>query len=102
MNLREQMQADVWKILFNRKELAQERMINGKPVLVIEDAEQLLKYRQQGICRGSLLLYTPEEGLGFRPEAGDALLYGSRKYTVELAEIIGGVVKMVLIQSRGF
>ena len=105
MSLRDQIHADVWKVFFNQRGLSQTKTINGKEVRVIEDSDQLLKYRQQGICQGTLLLYIPEDGelgLGYRPEAGDVLMYGSRKYLVELADCTGGVIKLILCQERGY
>lgn len=100
MNLKDIISEDNSKIFYNFDELAQSVVIDGSPVPVIEDGEQLNKYRQMGIFEGVLLVYVQAASLPRIPQPGDAMRYGSKQLWVESCKEDMGILELVLIQGR--
>lgn len=100
MTLRDQIEEDNCDIFFDFDELAKEVHIDGHPVPVVEDGEQLDKYRQMGIMEGQLLVYVRTGSLPRIPEPGDAMRYGTRQLWVESAKEDMGILELVLKSRR--
>lgn len=99
MTLREQIAKDNSALFFNADEFGETRCFNGLIITVIEDNEQLLKYRQAGICEGQKLIYMRRDDLTELPVAEDVVLYGEgtqQRWMVESCREDLGIVELIL------
>ena len=100
--LREQILADN-AMFFSPADFGEQRLLNDKVVMAVEDSDQLLKYQSAGICEGQKLVYVPSNVFDKLPAAGDRLLYGwptQQHWVVEQAGEQMGITELILKRYR--
>ncbi len=90
-------------MFFSPADFGEQRLLNGKIVMAVEDSDQLLKYQQAGICEGQKLVYLPSDTFDKLPAAGDQLLYGwpaQQRWSIEQASEEMGIIELILKRYR--
>lgn len=100
MNLKSQIERENKEIFFNLNDFAVERRIGDKKAFVVEDGDQLLKYKQLGIYEATLLIYIESNFFEKTPHPGDALMYQNKKYFIEDVREDMGILEIALKNTR--
>ncbi|MEA5135701.1 MAG: hypothetical protein VB035_06135 [Candidatus Fimivivens sp.] len=90
-------------MFFSPADFGEQRVVNNKTVMAVEDSDQLLKYQSAGICEGQKLVYVPSNTFDKLPAAGDQLLYGwptQQRWAVEQASEEMGITELILKRYR--
>ena len=96
MSLKEQMEKDVVNVFFNDREFAEEKLVNGKLVLVIEDKDTFANCQQQGVASSDLLVFISVAFFEKAPVAGGSLMYGEQKKHIIDVCRMGGIYQLSL------
>ena len=90
-------------MFFSPADFGEQRLLNNKTVMAVEDGDQLFKYQQAGICQGQKLVYVASNTFSKLPAAGDRLLYGwptQQHWVVEQAGEQMGITELILKRYR--
>lgn len=103
MSLKKQIQADL-NLFFNTDDFADTHLINGRPLNVVVDNDQLTKRSKKeydGISVGEVLYFVKAEDFGERPEQGAPQIFDGRQMYVFDCREDNGVYEIILQQNRG-
>ena len=108
MSLKQYLQEDINNVFFNTGEFAETHTINGTPVDVIVDNDQLMhrsKKEYDGISVGEILFFGSKveldpvlEGL---PNEGTPLIFDGKQTVVFNSREDAGVYEIILRQNKG-
>jgi hypothetical protein len=109
LSFKDVIRSDIGKVFVNIGEFAEQRLVDGVPMRVIEDANELEERQKStvanratdGTYKAQVLLYIPVEDYGPKPKAGKLLNLDNRKtFIIRQCTEEGGIYAMTLEVSR--
>lgn len=103
LDFKASVQKDIETVLFNTREAAELRMVNGREIPIIIDYERLqeLKAKSQyadGISTAELLVFVQRKDLEYRPGVGGIINIGDDIYRV--TSVSGDVVLEIVLEAN--
>lgn len=100
------LKADAKNIFLNEEEFASVRIVDGKPMTVVTDDNEVIERaktqteRTDGIFRRQFIIYVSAEEMGKLPAAGRAMKIDGQTYTVVEAVREGDIYSITLGANR--
>jgi len=103
MDFKETAAADIDNVFFNNDEFSEEAIVDGKPVPIIIDNDELNRKSElyaQGLADGEQLIFIKEKDMKRLPPPGKEMDIGGKKWYVRHALSNAGVYELRIGRSQ--
>ena len=103
---KEILRQDAKRVFLNGEEFASERIVDGKPMMVVTDDNEVIERSKRqteqtdGIYKRQFIIYVAAEDIGKLPAAGRAMKVDGQTYTVVDAVREGAIYSITLGANR--
>lgn len=108
MSFKEEIREDVKEVFLNELEFADEHLVNGKPMMVLIDENEIIEREKKeksdmdGIYTRKLLIYVRPEDFGPLPARGAAITLDGNRYLITDAVDEYGVYSITMEANRSY